>query len=170
MNEKVDHGSTEDEARCVTRCPGETVSLGKRLGKLLKPGDVVCLFGELGAGKTCLAGGLVEGMGAGKAAVASPSFIMVNQYMGRFPVYHMDLYRLDSRVDVEDIGFRDYLSGDGVTLIEWASRIERELPSDRLDMVLAHISATEREIKLTIKGRNYEDRVQEMFAALRGAV
>jgi len=169
VNEKIGHGSTDYEARCLTRSPGETVSLGRRLGKLLQPGDVVCLFGELGAGKTCLAGGLVEGMGAGKAAVASPSYVIVNQYMGRFPVYHMDLYRLDSRVDVEDIGFRDYLSGEGVILIEWASRIERELPSDRMDIALSHVSATEREIKFTIRGRNYEDREREMFAALRGA-
>ncbi len=165
MNEESKQGGAGDGFLCSTESPEETVALGRNLGKLLKAGDLVCLFGELGAGKTCLARGLVQGMGAVEQAVTSPSFIMVNHYRGRFPIYHIDLYRLDTVADAEDIGLRDYLSEDGVALLEWASRIESDLPQDRLDIFLSHISATEREIRLVIRGKRHRDMAAEIAAA-----
>lgn len=174
--EEVPEGATSagsrragDELRCITKSPEETVALGVKLGKLLEAGDLVCLSGELGAGKTCLAGGLVRGMGVEATVVTSPSFIMVNQYRGRFPIYHIDLYRLGSVADVEDIGFRDYLREDSVTIVEWASRIEGDLPEDRFDIVLSHISDSEREITLVLRGQRYKDRSQEAAALMKDA-
>lgn len=166
MDRRLDRSRIRDDLLCITKSQEQTVALGKKLGRLLTAGDLVCLFGELGTGKTCLTKGLVQGMGVEKVVVTSPSFIIVNQYRGRFPVYHIDLYRLESVADVEEIGFRDYLSGEGVAVVEWASRIEGQLPEERLDIVLSHVSTTVREIKVLLRGRRYTARVQELSTAI----
>lgn len=111
----------------VAATPDETVASGERLGARLGPGDVVALTGELGAGKTCFVQGLVRALGVTSGAT-SPTFVLVNEYRGRVPVHHVDVYRTQSLTELLDIGLDELLGGDGVTVIEWADRCAPLLP------------------------------------------
>src|SRR5574341_1166568 len=102
----------------VTRSAAQTRSWGRKLGKLLRGGEIIGLCGELGAGKTCFARGLAEGLGVGKAAwVRSPSFTLINEYDGRLPVYHIDIYRVGKQEEIESLNLRACLYADGVSLM-----------------------------------------------------
>ena len=117
--------------RFETLSAAETIELGRTLASRLKAGDVVAFYGELGAGKTTMIKGIAAGLGVADV-VKSPSFIIVTEYAGRLPVYHVDLYRLDEKSDFESIGLDSYLDGDGVCLIEWAERAEQVLPESTI--------------------------------------
>ncbi len=107
-----------------THSPGDTLNLGERIGQLLKAGDNVFLFGDLGAGKTTLTQGMARGLGVSKKEyVRSPSFTLVNEYSGRVPVFHIDLYRIDSAQDLENLGLEETFSGKGVVIVEWAEKL-----------------------------------------------
>lgn len=108
--------------------PDETAAAGEALGRTLRAGDVVALYGELGSGKTCLVQGLVRGLGVSTRAT-SPTFVLVNEYRGRLPVHHVDVYRTGSLTELMDFGLLDLMGGDGVTLLEWADRAEPLLPA-----------------------------------------
>ena len=108
--------------------PEETASAGEALGRTLGPGDVVALYGDLGAGKTCFVQGLVRGLGVTTQAT-SPTFVLVNEYRGRLPVHHVDAYRTGGLAELIDLGLLDLIGGDGVTLLEWADRAEPLLPA-----------------------------------------
>jgi tRNA threonylcarbamoyladenosine biosynthesis protein TsaE len=108
--------------------PEETTAAGVALGGTLAPGDVVALYGGLGAGKTCFTQGLVAGLGV-QTRATSPTFVLVNEYQGRLPVHHVDAYRTNSLTELVDLGLLDLLGGDGVTIIEWADRAEALLPA-----------------------------------------
>ena len=98
----------------VSSSADDTQSLGEQIGRLLSAGDIVCLYGELGTGKTVLVKGLAKGLGvSAQDAVRSPSFVLIHRYHGRVPVYHADLYRLNGPADSADIGLREVLGGDG---------------------------------------------------------
>jgi len=114
--------------RFETADAAATIELGRRLAALLKPGDVVALYGELGAGKTTMVKGICAGLGVTET-VKSPSFVIVTEYMGRLPVYHIDLYRLESPLALDGMGLDSYFGGEGVCLVEWAERAERLLPA-----------------------------------------
>jgi tRNA threonylcarbamoyladenosine biosynthesis protein TsaE len=129
----------------------ETRALGERLGKALGPGDVVALVGDLGAGKTVLAQGVVAGLG-GREEATSPSFTLVNVYEGPLPVYHVDFYRLGREEDVESLGFRDLLDGRGVVLVEWADRVPSCLPADRLEVIFRRIDDRRRALRMRALG------------------
>jgi tRNA threonylcarbamoyladenosine biosynthesis protein TsaE len=103
------------------------MAVGEALGRTLGASDVVALYGELGAGKTCFVQGLVRGLDVVRHAT-SPTFVMVNEYRGRLPVHHVDAYRATSLAELVDLGLLDLLGGDGVTLIEWADKVEPLLP------------------------------------------
>jgi tRNA threonylcarbamoyladenosine biosynthesis protein TsaE len=122
--------------------------LGQRLGTLLVPGDVIALRGDLGAGKTALAQGIGEGLGV-MEPVSSPTFSLVQEYRGRLPLWHLDVYRLRSPDEVVDLGWSDLLGGGGVVLVEWPERIEASLPPERLDIALEY-GAAEEERRLTV--------------------
>ncbi len=112
----------------------ETIDVGKNFSSTLNAGDVVALYGDLGTGKTRFVKGISIGFGV-KERVASPTFIVVNEHLdGRLPLYHFDFYRLRSIAELEEIGFEEYLYGDGVCVIEWADLIEKKLPSPRYDV------------------------------------
>lgn len=114
-----------------------TEEFGRRLGGLLESGDVVCLTGDLGAGKTLLAKGVAAGLGAAPEEVTSPTFTIMNVYQGRdLELRHFDLYRLNRAEELEDIGFGEYAGGEGVTLIEWAELFREELPPEYLQITL----------------------------------
>ena len=111
--------------------PEETEDAGERLGRILGPGAVVALTGELGAGKTCFIQGLVRGLGVTGRAT-SPTFVLINQYPGRVPVYHVDAYRTESLTELMDLGLLELLGGGGVTVIEWADKLESLLPPEAI--------------------------------------
>ena len=121
------------------------MALGQRLGKLLTPGDVVALYGELGAGKTVLTKGIARGLGV-DADVHSPTFTLIHEHRGPVPLYHVDLYRIEGEAEIESIGVEEYLEADGVTVIEWAEKMRAILPAERLDVTLRVMGETTREI------------------------
>jgi tRNA threonylcarbamoyladenosine biosynthesis protein TsaE len=121
-----------------THSPEETLDLGRRIGRAAQPGDVLALVGDLGSGKTVLAKGVAEGLGAASAReVVSPTFVLCREYLdGRLPLYHFDAYRLRGAADLEGIGAPEVLGGDGLSLVEWADRAPQALPADRLEVRL----------------------------------
>jgi tRNA threonylcarbamoyladenosine biosynthesis protein TsaE len=136
--------------------PEETRKLGRLIGRLLQEGDVVALYGDLGSGKTCLIQGIAIGLGVKEKYITSPSFIMINEYMGRIPFYHIDLYRVGPG-ELEGLGLREYISSEGVTVIEWAERAESELPEERLSVYLKITGKKTREIRFEANGERYID-------------
>jgi len=143
--------------------PLETDRIGVLIGKLLRPGDFVALRGELGAGKTRIARGVATGLGVDPAMpVTSPTYTLLNIYQGRMPLYHFDLYRLAGDDDVLDLGFDDYFHGDGVSLVEWPERLDRELPKDRLEIVFSYVGETERRIELIATSARFKKVVDEL--------
>ncbi|MFT9495672.1 tRNA (adenosine(37)-N6)-threonylcarbamoyltransferase complex ATPase subunit type 1 TsaE [Anaerosolibacter sp.] len=108
-----------------------TFQLGYRLGSLLSKGDVVCLTGDLGAGKTTLSKAIAKGLGV-EEDVTSPTFTLIHEYVGRLPLYHFDVYRIRKVEEMEELGYEEYFYGDGVCLIEWASLIEDLIPTEHM--------------------------------------
>lgn len=132
----------------VTRSAEETQALGARLAKLLRPGDVLTLQGDLGAGKSELARGIARGLGV-TGPVPSPSFTILNEYdEGRCPLYHFDWYRIHDPEEIAEMGFQEQLNGDGVALIEWSERGEEFVPPRRLNVRLRTVDEQTREITL----------------------
>src|SRR5262245_6333922 len=139
-----------------------THELGVRLGRALFPGAVVALIGQLGAGKTHLVRAIAEGLGVPDGrAVTSPTFVLIQEYDGRCPVYHFDVYRLAGAVPFAELGAHEYLEGDGVCLIEWADRVESCLPAERLDVTLEVTGEHSRRATLRAHGERYERVVEE---------
>lgn len=136
----------------ITNSEQETAAAGERLGATLKAGDVVLLFGDLGAGKTAFVRGIARGLGASADDVSSPTFTIVQQYSGPGPtLYHVDLYRLNPD-EVDDLGLDDLVSGDGIVAIEWAERW-RGRPDDVVEVRLAEVADTQRSVDVQIGHR-----------------
>ena len=107
----------------------ETQKFAEEFSKTLKAGDVLCMYGDLGVGKTAFVQGLAKGLGIDEP-ITSPTFTIVNEYSGRLPLYHFDVYRIGDVEEMDEIGYEDYFYGDGVCLIEWANLIEEILPEE----------------------------------------
>src|SRR5207248_1590899 len=136
---------------------GATQALGRRLGGLLFPGAVVALVGPLGAGKTQLVRAVAEGLHVPDSRiVSSPTFVLIQEYEGRLPIYHFDAYRLKSEGEFYDLGGHEYFAGDGVCLIEWADRVPGCLPRDHLTVRLSVTGEHTREAVLEGVGHRYE--------------
>jgi tRNA threonylcarbamoyladenosine biosynthesis protein TsaE len=134
-----------------------THTLGRKLGMLLLPGSVVALVGPLGAGKTHLVRAIAEGLDiADGRLVTSPTFVLIQEYPGRLPIYHFDAYRLAGAEPFADLGVAEYLEGEGVCLIEWADRVEACLPEEYLRITLRISGETAREAVLEARGEPYE--------------
>lgn len=134
------------------RSPFHTDRVGRAIGAALQGGETLALYGPLGAGKTALVRGIAAGLDAPLTAVSSPTFVLIHEYRGRFPLAHIDLYRLNSMREVESIGLGEYLSGSTVVAIEWADKGHAILPSDRLEIELRHHTVQSRSIRLTATG------------------
>lgn len=135
----------------------ETQKLGRLLGQLLQPGDVLVVSGELGAGKTTFVQGLAEGLGI-EAQVTSPTFTIIHEYQGtRCPLYHIDAYRLEDPREAEELGLEEYFYGDGITAVEWAENIIQLLPQDYLYVKIIKTPGQESGRKITIRGRGTGD-------------
>lgn len=141
-----------------------TEALGFLVGSLLQSGDVVCLSGELGAGKTSFSRGAAAALGVDPMDVNSPTFTIMNIYRGwEAEIRHFDLYRINRAEELEDIGFEEYAGGNGVTLIEWAELFSDRLPEEYLSVRL-EIKGSGRTAILTAKGSRYEKILQEAEA------
>jgi len=133
----------------VTRSERETLEAGRALAAELRPGDVVLLRGDLGMGKTVFARGLAAGLGVDPEEVRSPTFTLVNPYRGRLAVHHVDLYRVETVDDLQELGLEEFLGGDGVTVVEWAERLGPYRPVRCLDIAIEDRGGTERTITVT---------------------
>jgi tRNA threonylcarbamoyladenosine biosynthesis protein TsaE len=141
----------------VSSSQGQTRNWGKRLAKLLDGGEIIGLTGDLGAGKTCLVRGLAEGLGVGDDAwVRSPTFTLINEYHGRLPVYHIDLFRVSERAAQETLELREYLYDDGVCLVEWFEYLSAVHVGEYLEVNLAHAGVNRRKLTFTAHGSRYE--------------
>ncbi len=138
--------------RRTSRSAAQTRRIGERLGRLLGPGDVVALVGDLGAGKTQLVRGLCRGAGVPEAEVSSPTFAIVAAYPGRVPVSHADLYRVADEDELYATGFFELPGGPGATVVEWADRIPGALPAERLEIRLRHAARDPDARHLEIEG------------------
>ena len=139
--------AAELRARVRTTSAAETIALGERLGRVAEPGDLVCLWGDLGAGKTQVAKGIARGLDI-DATVNSPTFILMNEYAGRLPLFHVDLYRLADAADALAGGVIDDRQIDGVTVVEWPDRMGDVLPEGRVDVVIDGSGDEPREIEV----------------------
>ena len=138
----------------------QTREIGAKLGKLLTPKSVICLVGDLGAGKTTMTQSLAQSLEVDDY-ITSPTFTIVNEYEGKMPLYHFDVYRIGSSDEMYDIGFDEYINGDGVCIIEWANLIEDILPDEYLYIEMNY-KEMGREMILTPKGEKYEEIVKEL--------
>ena len=168
MPEPARAGGTTDtpaadlRARVRTTSVEDTVALGDRLGRVAEPGDLVCVWGELGAGKTQLAKGIARGLGI-TDTVNSPTFILMNEYAGRLPLFHVDLYRLADAADALAGGLIDDRQSDGVTVVEWPERMGDVLPAGRLDVRIDGSGDEAREIEIVTT----DPRLRRLVEAVR---
>src|SRR5438874_13262228 len=133
-----------------------TARFGQRLGELLFPGAVVALVGPLGAGKTHLVRAVAEGLGVrNPAAVNSPTFVLIQEYPARLPIYHFDAYRLSGPREFAELGVDEYSPGDGVCLVEWADRVAATLPADHLRIEITVVDENRRRFEVTATGERY---------------
>ena len=124
------------DLKFATNSPEETMALGRELGKLVGPGDVVALFGSLGSGKTTLVKGIALGLGVDPKIVRSASFLLMQEYHGKLPIYHFDAYRLEGPRDMSRLGCDEFFWGEGLSIIEWADRVEESLPEEYIKISL----------------------------------
>jgi len=140
----------------------ETIALGEKLGRLLRSGDIILLYGELGSGKTVFTKGIAKGLEINEP-ITSPTFTLVNEHRGRISLYHFDLYRLDDYTALYDIGYEEYFYDEGVCAIEWPERLGPLLPKERLEVIIQKgEKEDERVILFKDFGRRYEELLKEM--------
>jgi tRNA threonylcarbamoyladenosine biosynthesis protein TsaE len=139
----------------VTRSAEETFALGAAVGAAAPGGTVLCLFGDLGSGKTKLTQGIASGLSVPTGyAVTSPTFTYVNEYPGRLPLFHIDLYRITSPEELLDLGWEEYITADGVVAVEWAERAGDWLPERRIDAAITITGTDERRFDITFRGEH----------------
>ncbi len=136
------------EISLISSSPESTQEIGKRIGAKIQPGDVLLLMGDLGAGKTTITQGILWGLG-GTEHARSPTFVLVNEYPARLTLYHMDLYRLNSIDEIEDLGLDDYLYGDDVCVVEWADKATGYFPVNHAIVRLEAIDSQTRRITIS---------------------
>ncbi len=143
--------------------PEQTQLLGSYLGELAQKADIFLLIGELGTGKTCLVQGIARGLNV-KEYAFSPSFVILREYHGRLPLYHIDFYRLDHIEEITDLGLEDYFYGDGVCVVEWAEKGLQVVPRDNLLITIHYIPASQtgRSICLKSQGERYYELIEQL--------
>ena len=147
----------------VTTSTRQSQNLGRNLGRLVQGGEIIGLDGELGAGKTCFVRGFAEGIEVDVDAwVRSPTFTLINEYSGRLPVYHIDLYRVGKQEELDSLNLREYLYGDGVSLIEWFEFLPASEVDEYLELRISHGGGNKREMTFIAHGERYEVLVQAL--------
>jgi len=145
---------TVDSLEMSSHSAEQTRKIGAKLGELAASGDVILLEGELGVGKTCLTQGIARGLSIDDYVI-SPTFVLLREYRGRLPLYHIDFYRLDSIEEMAQLGLEDYLYSSGVCVVEWAEKGLDILPEEHLYIKMQHLASTERKLSFTPKGARY---------------
>ena len=148
----------------ISHSETQTRRLGARLAELLTPGDILSLVGDLGSGKTRWAQGVCQGLGVTEPVI-SPTFTLVNEYHGRLPIYHVDLYRISDPSELHTFGVEEYLYGQGITLIEWGDRAGPVLPRNYLAIELHYLEETKRRVVI----RPYGERTLELLTEFKEA-
>src|SRR2546427_7252141 len=147
----------------ASRSSAQTRSWGGKLGKLLKGGEVIGLVGELGTGKTCFVRGMAEGLDVGPDAwIRSPTFTLINEYHGRLPVYHIDLYRVGSPRDMQELDLVEYLFSDGVSLIEWFDHLPAGEAEEYLNIKFEHVNRNQRKLTFVAYGSRYDQIIEDL--------
>lgn len=153
-----------DRFTCEAADEAATAALGRALAEALPDGSVVALCGTLGAGKTRLVQAIAEASGIDPRDVASPSFVLIHEYRGRRPIYHIDAYRVRNDDEFLDLGPDEYFESEGLTLVEWADRVEGGLPAERLEVHIQVAGPTRRRFEIVARG----DRYHPVIARLAG--
>jgi tRNA threonylcarbamoyladenosine biosynthesis protein TsaE len=145
----------------VSKSTRQTMGWGQKLAKVVQGGEIIGLVGELGTGKTCFVRGFAAGLEVGKDAwIRSPTFTLINEYHGRLPIYHIDLYRIGERHELEGLNLREYLYSDGVSLIEWFEKLPVAEADEFLEIRIVHGGASNRQLTFVGHGERYEKIVQ----------
>ena len=145
----------------VTNNATETEDLGMKIAKALKGGEVLAMTGDLGAGKTTMTKALARGLGI-EEHVTSPTFTIVNEYEGRLKLFHFDVYRIADIEEMYDLGFEEYIYGDGVSIIEWSNLIKEILPEDTINIEILASDVDERTIRISGRGKKFENLSKEL--------
>lgn len=146
----------------ITKSPEQTFEVGRKLGERLEPGAVICLSGEMGAGKTAITQGIVKGVGI-EDYVTSPTYTIVNEYDGKIPIYHFDVFRIEDGEELYEIGLDEYLCRQGICIIEWASYIEEFLPEEYLWIdIQKGEDFQDRLLHMKAHGTSYEELIKEL--------
>lgn len=140
----------------------DTLLIGKAVSKAVKRGDIICLVGQLGSGKTVLTKGIVSGLGFRKEDVLSPTFVLIRQYEAKLPVYHFDLYRLKDAGDIIRLGYEEYFYGQGVSIVEWAEKLKELTPSEYLKIDLEVRKNGVRDFKFKPVGKRYKELLEKI--------
>lgn len=143
----------------------QTTKLGERVSRELKPGDILCLFGDLGSGKTTFVKGLAKGLGIRPNKVNSPTFVIMNAYEAKLPLYHFDFYRLDKTTEIAGIGCEEFLYGHGVSVIEWAQRFGELAPKENLSLRFSHQGEDQRLIEFSAHGSRHNELLRKIQIA-----
>ena len=155
----------------ISRSETQTQTIGETIAHLLQKGDILCLFGQLGSGKTQLVKGLASGLGVLKNGVNSPSFVLLKQYRhAAKTLNHFDLFRLKSEQEILNIGFEEYVYSQSISVIEWADRLSSCLPDEFLGIELKVVSETSRRLAFFARGRRYQALLQRLKQARRGII
>ena len=133
--------------KIITNSVNETKKFASSFAKKLKKGDILCLFGDLGSGKTTFVQGLAKGLRI-KGVPTSPSFVLINIYRGKFPLYHFDLYRLNNTDEIRNIGYEEFFYGDGITVVEWAEKLKELTPQKYAEIRFKTLGKNKREINI----------------------
>jgi len=145
----------------ITKSPEETNNLGEKISKIIKPGDLLAFYGELGVGKTCFIQGISQGLKV-KDYVTSPSFTIINEYQGNVPIYHFDLFRLNNAEEILEFGYEEYFNGEGLIVIEWAEKIEQFLPKEHLKIDIKFKDRYKRTISFIPQGDRFNNLLEEL--------
>jgi tRNA threonylcarbamoyladenosine biosynthesis protein TsaE len=147
--------------KIVSTSVKETLKIGRSLALNLEKGDIVCLFGDLGSGKTVLTRGICSAFKVEPGKVLSPTFVLIRQYNGRVPIYHFDLYRLDDPKDILNLGYEEYLFDEGISVIEWADKLGYSMPKEFLKIELRISGNNRRTLKFFAAGSHYRQLLEK---------
>lgn len=154
--------------KIISKSVNDTINIGKVIAKNLRKGDIVCLFGELGSGKTVLTKGIASGLGIKRCRIISPSFVLLRQYhTARIPFYHFDLYRLKVTDEILALGYEEYFYDEGITVVEWADRLKYLLPKEYLKIRLSIKSDSQRLLEFSAYGRHYRELLGKIYENIR---
>lgn len=151
----------------ISRSVNKTKAIGSRIAKLAKPGDIICLYGNLGSGKTVLAKGIAQGLGVNPDSVISPTFVILRPYNTKPQLYHFDLYRLAAQKDIEALGIEDYFYSDAISVIEWPDRLACFLPKEFLKIELKIKNKNSRALKISGLGKYYKEKAKIIYENIR---